>query len=817
MAGSRATNGKCWSEVAQSFRRQHNQGQQELSGITRRMIRALPGVFTAEQSEDIHRSRVTLGEKKEAVQALRRKKSPGVDQLVAEAYQHLEAPELDGLAGRVTEVLRTGKPPAELGGKVRPLYKKGDHLRPRNWSPICCAVTEAKLVWMVIFGRIQRRLYAAGVIPENMWGSVPGRSAQEASFLYDMYLDDEDLEAFMASVDVKGAFLNTPHRLIEEVWRQLGLPYGDFVEKYLRTRRYTVAMEKGCTEWVTPGSGVPQGGMEGPFLYLLAMLPLMSWIAREYPQLARAPHTSPAQAYVDDAVPMAWDEKAQQVVQDLMQRYGRDKHLVWSNEKSTVLRRGGEDGMALDVGDGVAWLERAEEAVVLGHVQAMEAGGVRLPEKLLRGFRAMLVVLQHHSPSVQTTLYYLRAGLNAAIGYQGMHLPYWREQLEEVEGEMRRLIRGYEGIPTELPWFVMRSPKAYYGEGTPTAGEAYRAHTAMTLSRMCHNQEEVVRRVCYHAVAQLQKEENMCPRYVWHLRRRLAAGKRERTWRVLQAVLPGEEHMLATNRTCGRQGPILVLDTDFRGAAHGTIRWLRKEGVSMEVLHVRRKDMKEYQKAGLHHAEFYRDARMVEWGVYKWMMRGARGQEDRARWGRRRRKMWEEWGALWGHQRRKPRCGRGAELQQERVVLDRGERDKARPGILLCAPLGLKRAEGEGAECDRAVVRCPCGYVPERQHPGRGRRGGTSAGDAPRKRGRSRGQSCESRHGRSRTRPCALRTPGGSGGGRYCGCPRRCRRMRRPRGRWRSGRERKRRGREQGSSWDGTQCGDYRKRMMEWR
>ena len=44
-------------EVAQSVRRQHNQGQHELSGITRRMVRALPRVFTAEQSEDKHRSR----------------------------------------------------------------------------------------------------------------------------------------------------------------------------------------------------------------------------------------------------------------------------------------------------------------------------------------------------------------------------------------------------------------------------------------------------------------------------------------------------------------------------------------------------------------------------------------------------------------------------------------------------------------------------------------------------------------------------------------------------------------------------------------
>ena len=128
----------------------------------------------------------------------------------------------------------------------------------------------------------------------------------------------------------------------------------------------------------------------------------------------------------------------------------------------------------------------------------------------------------------------------------------------------------------------------------PTAGEAYRAHTARMLSRMCHNQEEVVRRVCYHAVAEVQKEENMCPRYVRHRRRRLAAGKKERMWRALQAVLPGEEHMLATNRTWGRQGPIMVLDTDFGGAAHRTVRWIRKEGVSMEVLHLRRKDMKEH-------------------------------------------------------------------------------------------------------------------------------------------------------------------------------------------------------------------------------
>ena len=43
-------------------------------------------MFTEEQSEAIHRRRITLGKKTEAVLALKRKKRLGVDQLVGEAY-----------------------------------------------------------------------------------------------------------------------------------------------------------------------------------------------------------------------------------------------------------------------------------------------------------------------------------------------------------------------------------------------------------------------------------------------------------------------------------------------------------------------------------------------------------------------------------------------------------------------------------------------------------------------------------------------------------------------------------------------------------
>ena len=83
--------------------------------------------------------------------------------------------------------------------------------------------------------------------------------------------------------------------------------------------------------------------------------------------------------------------------------------------------------MAMETQEGLRWLERVEEAGVLGKVQAMLAEEVKLPDRLLRGFRAMLVLLKQFPPSLQAASYYLRAVLNAAVGFQAMHLPEWRK------------------------------------------------------------------------------------------------------------------------------------------------------------------------------------------------------------------------------------------------------------------------------------------------------------------------------------------------------------------------------------------------------
>ena len=88
------------------------------------------------------------------------------------------------------------------------------------------------------------------------------------------------------------------------------------------------------------------------------------------------------------------------------------------------------------------------------------------------------------------------------------------------------------------------------------------------------------------------------------------------------------------------------------------------------------------------------------------VMRRARGREARGRWERQTRRMWKEWVAKWGVTKKaKRRRGEGGEAHEE--ALGRGAREKARPGILLCAPLG-RRSISVGAPAPAPAPR-PCG------------------------------------------------------------------------------------------------------------
>ena len=90
-----------------------------------------------------------------------------------------------------------------------------------------CATREVNLIWMLILKRVAPVVYQA--IPPTMWGAIRGRSLLEAIFLQDAMVDMDPISLSITSLDVKGAFPSTPHRLLRAILEYMGLPFQSFL------------------------------------------------------------------------------------------------------------------------------------------------------------------------------------------------------------------------------------------------------------------------------------------------------------------------------------------------------------------------------------------------------------------------------------------------------------------------------------------------------------------------------------------------------------------------------------------------------------
>ena len=264
-------------EVLNSFLRQHNTEDGELSAYSEELISHLPKLYNRTQRRDMHRTPFTIRELHEVLNKLQSGKTRGVDRLLAELYRRLPLNLKRHLAARLwdTAIRKTDVPP-DWGSLVHQLHKKSDWENPDNWRRIVCATTEAKLIWMLIPNRVAPAVYRA--VPPTIWGAIPGRSPLEAIFMQNAVVDMNPIGLIITSLDFKGAFPNTPHRLLRAVWQHMGLPFRGFLQAYLATRMYAIKTDVGTTPWAHRTSGVPQGGAEGPFLFLLVTLPLAFYI-----------------------------------------------------------------------------------------------------------------------------------------------------------------------------------------------------------------------------------------------------------------------------------------------------------------------------------------------------------------------------------------------------------------------------------------------------------------------------------------------------------------------------------------------------------
>ena len=349
--------------------------------------------------------------------------------------------------------------PPEWAYLVDPLYRKGVWAQPENWRPILCITIEVKLVWTLIFRRIAPAVFAH--VPASISGAMAGRSPDEAIFFQDTAQDMNPYEMIVASLDVQVAFPHARHRLLTEVWDAMGLPFLSFMNVYIQIRLYAVITAAGLTPWTGTDSGVPDGGADGPFLYLLVTLPLAFELARVYPGYAPYPLRSPLINFADDnllttatrhrdpenaGLPTTTEQVS--AILQLTTTY-LDAHQLLVHPRNSV-RLAHTETPTPHIGKG-APLHLEDTTVHLEVTQATRHHHITLPTKLEGRLARLPQLARGDLLSTQGLAYFMEAVLNAAIGYQALHHPHPQDALHHAQQQVTKAWAQHGGWPTSSP------------------------------------------------------------------------------------------------------------------------------------------------------------------------------------------------------------------------------------------------------------------------------------------------------------------------------------------------------------------------------
>ena len=220
--------------------------------------------------------------------------TPTDTQEVAKILKHLKNKKSSGHDGISNEILKCCSPVVEpilaktfnemieystypdwmKLAKVTPLYKKGDRSLPENYRPISLISSLSKVFEKLLLKRMMSFCTKHKVLTSAQFGFRPKMSCVHAIVKVTEYIReqiDKKMTGQACFIDLKKAFDTLNHEILLKKLEKYGFrgKINEILKSFLNDRKQYVKMKDFETDELTVQTGVPQGSVLGPFLFLI--------------------------------------------------------------------------------------------------------------------------------------------------------------------------------------------------------------------------------------------------------------------------------------------------------------------------------------------------------------------------------------------------------------------------------------------------------------------------------------------------------------------------------------------------------------------